>query len=246
MCKQDYYQILGVNQNANEQDIKRAFVKLAFQYHPEINPGAENEGKFKEIYKAYAVLKDAAKRQEYDQIGHDEASRAYAVEESSLDLSLESIVCEILGVAKDASEQDIDKAVTKLASQYRSTLKDLGYRSISDISGDDMNKFSKLYKAYAVIKEKAKRREDNRPDQDASSQESAEEPFFTLTFEDILYEIKKFAKEIGLSFDEESDPLGISSLGEQIAKDTYWYGEHFLSDVLGIKIRGKVRRRRVL
>ncbi len=70
MNKKDYYEVLGVSKDASEDDIKRAFRKLAKQYHPDINkePGAEE--KFKEIGEAYAVLSDPQKRSQYDQFGH--------------------------------------------------------------------------------------------------------------------------------------------------------------------------------
>ena len=63
----DYYQILGIPENASHQDIKRAFRKLAFKHHPDTNPGNEKqaEARFKEINEAYAVLGDRAKRQQY-------------------------------------------------------------------------------------------------------------------------------------------------------------------------------------
>jgi len=64
----DYYRILGVPENCSEADIKKAFRKLAFQYHPDTNPGNEKhaEAKFKEINEAYGVLGDKDKRQQYD------------------------------------------------------------------------------------------------------------------------------------------------------------------------------------
>jgi len=64
----DYYQILGVTDNASQEDIKRAFRKLAFKHHPDTNPGNEKqaEEKFKEINEAYGVLGDKHKRQQYD------------------------------------------------------------------------------------------------------------------------------------------------------------------------------------
>ncbi|RPI88327.1 MAG: J domain-containing protein [Chloroflexi bacterium] len=66
----DYYQTLGVDRKANESDIKRAYRKLALQYHPDRNPGDKKaEEKFKEINEAYQVLSDPSKRSRYDQLG---------------------------------------------------------------------------------------------------------------------------------------------------------------------------------
>ena len=64
----DYYRILGIPENCSEADIKKAFRKLAFQYHPDTNPGHEKqaEEKFKEINEAYGVLGDKDKRRQYD------------------------------------------------------------------------------------------------------------------------------------------------------------------------------------
>lgn len=70
--KRDYYEVLGVDKNASEADIKKAFRKLARKYHPDVNPGDKDaEAKFKEINEAYDVLSNAEKRQQYDQFGHD-------------------------------------------------------------------------------------------------------------------------------------------------------------------------------
>lgn len=66
----DYYNILGVDRNASEKDIKRAYRQLARQFHPDVNPGDKRaEEKFKEINEAYEVLSDAQKRAKYDQLG---------------------------------------------------------------------------------------------------------------------------------------------------------------------------------
>ena len=68
MAKRDYYEVLGVAKSASDDDIKRAFRKLAVKYHPDKAGGSEE--KFKEINEAYEVLKDKQKRQRYDQFGH--------------------------------------------------------------------------------------------------------------------------------------------------------------------------------
>ena len=64
----DYYQILGIPENSDQEGVKRAFRKLAFKYHPDTNPGNEKqaEEKFKEINEAYGVLGDGERRQQYD------------------------------------------------------------------------------------------------------------------------------------------------------------------------------------
>ncbi|MBI4089341.1 MAG: DnaJ domain-containing protein [Candidatus Levybacteria bacterium] len=66
----DYYQTLGVSKNATADEIKRAYRKLALQYHPDRNKSKNAEAKFKEVTKAYEVLSNAQKRQTYDQFGH--------------------------------------------------------------------------------------------------------------------------------------------------------------------------------
>jgi len=69
--KRDYYEVLGVDKNASEDEIKKAYRKKAKQYHPDLNPGdKEAEAKFKEANEAYEVLSDATKKARYDQFGH--------------------------------------------------------------------------------------------------------------------------------------------------------------------------------
>lgn len=71
MAKRDYYEVLGVNKDATEDEIKKAFRKLARKYHPDVNKDDKNATeKFKEIGEAYEVLRDPDKRAQYDQFGH--------------------------------------------------------------------------------------------------------------------------------------------------------------------------------
>src|SRR2546430_8542935 len=65
----DYYEILGVARTASEEEIKKAFRKLARKYHPDVAKAKGSEEKFKEINEAYEVLGDAAKRKKYDDLG---------------------------------------------------------------------------------------------------------------------------------------------------------------------------------
>src|SRR5690606_42032546 len=77
MAKRDYYEVLGVGRGADDRELKKAFRKLALQYHPDRNPDdPEAEEKFKEASEAYDVLSDAEKRALYDQFGHEGLNRS--------------------------------------------------------------------------------------------------------------------------------------------------------------------------
>ena len=71
MNKKDYYEVLGVDKNASDSDIKSAFRKLAKKYHPDVSKEENAAEKFKEAQEAYAVLSDPEKRKRYDQFGHN-------------------------------------------------------------------------------------------------------------------------------------------------------------------------------
>ena len=70
MAGKDYYNILGVNRDANEREIKQAYRKLARKHHPDVNPGNKSaEARFKQVNEAYEILSDKEKRQKYDRFG---------------------------------------------------------------------------------------------------------------------------------------------------------------------------------
>jgi len=82
VLQKDYYQILGLERNALEDEIKKAYRKLALKYHPDHHPDdSESEEKFKEMGEAYAVLSDPEKRKEYDFSGHVRFKRMYSSED---------------------------------------------------------------------------------------------------------------------------------------------------------------------
>jgi molecular chaperone DnaJ len=91
MAKADYYEILGLGRDATEEQVKKAYRKLAFQHHPDRNPGDKAaELKFKEATEAYEVLRDPEKRRRYDQFGHagvGGAAGGPAVDFSGFDLA---------------------------------------------------------------------------------------------------------------------------------------------------------------
>ena len=68
--KRDYYEVLGVDKNATQDQIKSAYRKLAKQYHPDLNKSPDAPEKFKEVQEAYEILGDEQKRKTYDQFGH--------------------------------------------------------------------------------------------------------------------------------------------------------------------------------
>ena len=105
--KRDYYEVLGVAKDASEEDIKKAYRKLAKKYHPDMNPGDKNaEAKFKEASEAYAILSDAEKRQKYDQFGFAAFAAALAALISIRPISaIFSAICSAISSAAEDADR---------------------------------------------------------------------------------------------------------------------------------------------
>lgn len=97
MNKRDYYEVLGVSKNASDEEIKRAFRKLAKTYHPD-NKQTGDEAKFKEVGEAYAVLSDPSKKKQYDQFGHQAFAGGSGFNGFNMeDIDLSDIINDIFG-----------------------------------------------------------------------------------------------------------------------------------------------------
>lgn len=98
MSNTDYYKVLGVSKEASQDEIKKAFRKLAVKYHPDKTKGdKEAEDKFKEINEAYAVLSDTEKRKQYDTFGSDEFHQKYSQEDIFRNFDFSSVFRDIGG-----------------------------------------------------------------------------------------------------------------------------------------------------
>jgi curved DNA-binding protein len=98
MATRDYYDILGVNKNASEDELKRAYRKLAMKYHPDKNPNKkEAEERFKEINEAYAVLSDKEKRKQYDTFGKEGFRQRFTQEDIFRGFDFDEILSGLFG-----------------------------------------------------------------------------------------------------------------------------------------------------
>ncbi len=96
MPGKDYYKILGVDKTASEDEIKKAYRKLALKYHPDRNPGDKTaEERFKDINEAYAVLSDPKKRKQYDMMGAEGFGRQFSQEDIFSNVDFDSILRDI-------------------------------------------------------------------------------------------------------------------------------------------------------
>jgi curved DNA-binding protein len=98
MATRDYYNILGVNKNSSDGEIKRAYRKLAMKYHPDRNPNRKGaEERFKEINEAYAVLSDKEKRKQYDTFGAEDFRQRFTQEDIFRGSDFEEILSSLFG-----------------------------------------------------------------------------------------------------------------------------------------------------
>lgn len=98
MAAKDYYDILGVNKKASDEEIKRAYRKMAMKYHPDRNPNKkEAEERFKEINEAYAVLSDKEKRKQYDTFGAEGFHRRFTQEDIFRGFDFDEILSGLFG-----------------------------------------------------------------------------------------------------------------------------------------------------
>lgn len=108
MNKEDYYKILGLERNANDMEVKKAYKKLAMKYHPDRNPGDKKaEENFKQVSEAYEVLSDQNKRQIYDQYGHsgfNNTSNTYSNSTSHFTDIFGDIFSDLFGESNNSSK----------------------------------------------------------------------------------------------------------------------------------------------
>ena len=110
--KRDYYEVLGVSRDATDEDIKKAFRKLAFQYHPDHNHDDGASDKFKELNEAYEVLCDPTKRSAYDRFGHNGGVNLFGQESDGFDFGFGDIFEAFFGGSAAGARQAPEKGAT--------------------------------------------------------------------------------------------------------------------------------------
>lgn len=117
--KRDYYEVLGIGRDATDDDIRKAFRKLAFKYHPDHNHDEGASEKFKELNEAYEVLCDPTKRSAYDQFGHNGGASLFGRESNGFDFGFGDIFEAFFGGSVAGTRQAPEKGA---ALQYGTTI----------------------------------------------------------------------------------------------------------------------------
>jgi molecular chaperone DnaJ len=104
-AKRDYYEVLGIDRDATDEDIRKAFRKLAFKYHPDHNRGDGAEEKFKEANEAYEVLSDSSKRATYDRFGHSGGPGFFGQDSEGFDFGFGDIFDAFFGGTTTSTRQ---------------------------------------------------------------------------------------------------------------------------------------------
>lgn len=136
MRTKNYYEILGVKQDATKEEIRNAYARAVAKYHPDINPGVENEEIMKLCRKAYATLKDETARKKYDIL----------IKQKTVDSKTEKSYYTILGVKQDATNEEIKAAFTKAIVA-------------GELNGKNADEMKKIKEAYSILSDEEKRAE---------------------------------------------------------------------------------------
>jgi molecular chaperone DnaJ len=131
MLRMDYYQVLGVSRVASDDDIKKAYRKLVFQYHPDRNPDSKDaDAKIRELNAAYEIIGDAEKRQSYDRLSWGDEPRAEAVD---LGVILDDIEQKLFDEGRkelfSILMQNVARVRTELGVIRERTIREQGYDS---------------------------------------------------------------------------------------------------------------------
>lgn len=100
--KRDYYEVLGLGRDASDEEVKKAYRKMARQYHPDVNKASDAEAKFKEVKEAYDVLSDGQQRARYDQYGHIDPNQGMGAASAEVEISADLAISLICSSAAEA------------------------------------------------------------------------------------------------------------------------------------------------
>ncbi len=131
-AKRDYYEILGIDRNATDENIRKAFRELAFKYHPDHNRGDGAEEKFKEANEAYEVLSDTSKRATYDRFGHSGGSGFFGRDSEGFDFGFGDIFDAFFGGTTTSTRQAPQQGAS-LQTRLSLTLEEAAFGSEEEI-----------------------------------------------------------------------------------------------------------------